>query len=170
MNNKNIFLCSIIFLGFFLRLYTLIPNFTPVFSMCMFSGMMFKKSKKMFLVPLLAMFVTDMILGFHNTIFFVYFALLIVIYIGYLNTSKSSLKVVIPSSFVSNIAFFVITNFGVWLMQIGFYEKSLPGLIACYVAAIPFFKNALLSNLLFTPILLYSYKYIEKKYPVFIST
>ena len=170
MNNKNIILCSIIFLGFFLRLYTLIPNFTPVFSMCMFSGMMFEKSKKMFLVPLLAMFVTDMILGIHNTIFFVYFALLIVIYIGYLNTSKSSLKVLIPSIFVSNIAFFVITNFGVWLMQIGFYEKSLPGLIACYVAAIPFLKNALLSNLLFTPILLYSYKYIEKKYPVFIST
>ena len=114
MNNKNIFLCSIIFLGFFLRLYTLIPNFTPVFSMCMFSGMMFEKSKKMFLVPLLAMFATDMILGIHNTIFFVYFALLIVIYIGYLNTSKSSLKVLIPSIFVSNIS--LITFIGTIIM------------------------------------------------------
>ena len=60
----------------------------------------------------------------------------------------SSLKILIPSIFVSNIAFFVITNFGAWL-TLDMYEKNLSGLINSYILAIPFFHNTLISTLLY---------------------
>ena len=170
MTNKNITLIIIISLGIISRLIYHIPNFTPIFSICLFSGMMFKNTKKMYFVPLACMFITDLFLGIHSTILFVYVSLLIVIFIGRINSNSYLFSRLIISIFLSNIVFFMITNFGVWFMQIGYYDKTFSGLMTCYIAAIPFFKNALLSNLIFTPILIYSYKYIIKRYPVLLNT
>jgi hypothetical protein len=44
-----------------------------------------------------------------------------------------------------SLVFFVVSNFGVWLFQ-SMYPKSLEGLAACYIAAIPFFRNSLLGD------------------------
>ena len=170
MNNKNITLTIIIALGIFSRLFNHIPNFTPIFSMFIFSGMMFSRSKKMYLIPLIFMLITDIYIGIHSTMIFVYVSLLIVTLIGKKNTSNPSFVKLISSIFLSNLVFFVITNFGVWFMQIGFYDKTFPGLITCYIAAIPFINNSLLSNLVFTPVLIYSYKYLTRRYPILLHT
>jgi hypothetical protein len=53
---------------------------------------------------------------------------------------------------MSAILFFVITNFGVWAMG-HLYPQMPAGLVDCYVAAIPFFRNTLLSNLLYSALL-----------------
>ena len=52
----------------------------------------------------------------------------------------------------SSVSFFVISNFAVWVAGNIAYPRSLAGLSACYVAAIPFFKNDLMSNLLFSSV------------------
>jgi hypothetical protein len=52
----------------------------------------------------------------------------------------------------SSVCFFLISNFAVWLAGNLGYAKDLGGLITCYVAAIPFFRNDLLSNLLFATV------------------
>lgn len=59
------------------------------------------------------------------------------------------------------LLFFLVTNFGVWLEGL-MYPKSWEGLLACYIAALPFFKNTLLGNIFWTLILCSGYKFIVK--------
>jgi hypothetical protein len=48
-----------------------------------------------------------------------------------------------------SVSFFLLSNFAVWVVW-NMYPKTLEGLIACYIAAIPFFRNAVVGDLLFT--------------------
>ena len=49
----------------------------------------------------------------------------------------------------SSLIFFIISNFGVWLSG-GMYEKNIAGLINCYMMAIPFLKNTMISTVFFS--------------------
>lgn len=51
----------------------------------------------------------------------------------------------------SAVGFYIFSNLGVWLAT-DLYPHNWSGLIACYVAAIPFFGKGLASNLLFSAI------------------
>ena len=42
--------------------------------------------------------------------------------------------------------FFIISNFGVWLLS-NTYSGDIAGLITCYVMGLPFLKNSLLSSI-----------------------
>mgnify|MGYP000566038492 FL=1 len=59
----------------------------------------------------------------------------------------------------------MITNFSVWLSG-GLYPLTIDGLLECYIMAIPFFHNTLISTLLFLGILFFGYTFAEKKYQV----
>ena len=50
----------------------------------------------------------------------------------------------------SAVSFFVISNFGVWASGYVGYPKTFAGLMAAYVAAIPFFEKGILSDLVFS--------------------
>jgi hypothetical protein len=52
---------------------------------------------------------------------------------------------------VASLVFFIVTNFGVWLS--GWYGYTLEGLSACYIAAIPFYRNQVLGDVFFTALL-----------------
>jgi hypothetical protein len=58
----------------------------------------------------------------------------------------------VAASLAASVLFFVVTNFAVWAMG-SMYPKSAGGLLACYVAAIPFFGNTLLGDAFFTAVL-----------------
>ena len=170
MSRKNIVLTLIVFIGILSRLIDHFPNFTPIFSICILSGMMFDDNRSKYCIPIMCMFISDLFIGFHSTILFVYFSLFLIIHIAKINLNNFSFIKLLLTIVCSNLIFFIITNFGVWALQVGFYEKSFAGLMLCYLAAIPFVKNSLLSNLIFTPILIYSYLYIINKYPVLNKT
>ena len=70
----------------------------------------------------------------------------------------------------SGVIFFILSNFGMWLTG-AYYPKTFNGLIACYAAAIPFYKNeffgnmllnTFMSNLFFTALLFGAYALIKK--------
>ena len=61
----------------------------------------------------------------------------------------------------SSIWFFITTNFAVWIIW-EYYPKTFEGVISCYILALPFFKNTLLSTLFFTVLLAVSEKYVQK--------
>ena len=167
MNSKNITLALIISITILSRLIYHPPNFTPMFSVCIFAGMMFSQKRLMFLIPLSCMIISDVFIGLHSNIIFVYLSFALVILLGKTLNENFTLPKLLGTIFASNLVFFIITNFAVWYFQFGFYEHSIKGLLTCYYLALPFVKNSLLSNLLFTPFLIYSYKYIENKYPIF---
>ena len=64
-------------------------------------------------------------------------------------------------AFTSSSIFFIITNFGVWLM--GGYPKSLEGILLCYTMALPFFLNSIAGDFFFSYLLKWSFRYSEKK-------
>jgi hypothetical protein len=66
------------------------------------------------------------------------------------------------------VLFFVVSNLGVWALGIFFpiYPMTLAGLLECYVAAIPFFWNTLLSDPLYAAVLFGGVALAEKQWPV----
>ncbi|GAA4356448.1 DUF6580 family putative transport protein [Kangiella marina] len=144
--------------------YRLFPhpfNVTPVMAMGLFAGTYFHQKWMAVVIPLLSMFLADLVLGFHNTMLFVYGAIVLAVSMGFvLRHSVSPLKV-IGASVAGSILFFVITNFGVWAMN-DYYPKTWQGLMTCYTMAIPFFQRTLFGDLLFNGVLFISYWYCAK--------
>ena len=151
-NLKNYFLpiCLIIVLSF----SRLIPhpwNFTPVLAMGIFSGFYFKNFILSSFIVVFSMFVGDLFLGFHSTMFFTYTSLIIAVVLGLL-IKKFKFTEILFYGTASSVCFFLVTNFGAWL-TLEMYEKSFAGLLQSYILAIPFFHNTLISTVLYLIIL-----------------
>ena len=158
---KEIFPISLIFI---LALSRLIPhpyNFTPVLAVGVFSGFYFKHIYLSLFVVIFSMFIGDLFLGFHSTMFFTYISLVVAVLIG-LYIKRFSFTEILLGGLSSSLAFFIITNFGAWL-TLEMYEKNLSGLLQSYVLAIPFFHNTLISTLLYLFVLKFLFNFIVKK-------
>jgi len=138
----------IIFIAVSLRLIPHVPNFTPIAAMALFGGVYLNR-KYALLVPIVAMFVSDIFIGLYSPIvmFSVYGSFLVVGLIGLWLAKRKSPANVIFAAAGSSILFFLITNFAVWFM---WYPRNFVGLTTCYTLAIPFFRNTLLGDLFYT--------------------
>ena len=111
------------------------------------------------------MFLTDLILGFHETMWAVYLSFALIVVIGMLMLKEIKIGNLFFASVISSVSFFIITNFGIWVST-GYYAKTGAGLAACYTAAIPFFHQTLLSDLFYVAILFGAYHLVKIKFPV----
>jgi hypothetical protein len=125
-------------------------NFTPIAAMALFGGVYFGR-RYAFIVPLAAMVVSDYFIGFHNTILYVYGSFILVGLIGIWLQKHKSVGWIFGATLTGSVLFFVVTNFGVWVT--GAYPQTFNGLVECYVAAIPFFRNTVLGDLLYVAVL-----------------
>jgi hypothetical protein len=139
-NKQNIILAaSLIFIAAFSRFLPHPPNFTPIMAMSIFGGAMFADKRFAFLVPLLAMFITDAIIGFHSTILFVYSGFAIGVLLGFSLKNKLKPGRLALTSLAGSSVFFILTNFGAWLTS-GIYPKTIDGLMQAYFFGLPFFR------------------------------
>ena len=161
-NIRNITIIGIILAAIISRFISHPPNFTPILAICLFGGAMIENKKLRFLIPITIMFLSDLILGMHNTILWVYGSLLLIVGIGVLFHGRIKLLSVILGVFASSLLFFLVTNFGVWFGSV-VYPQTLSGLGVCYAAGIPFFKNTITSNLFFSGIFFVGYALLERK-------
>ncbi|MDA8094340.1 MAG: hypothetical protein M0T84_10595 [Betaproteobacteria bacterium] len=134
------------------RLVAHAPNFTPLGAIALFGGAYFEDRRAGFLVPLAALFLTDLILGFYPGMTFVYASFAMTVLIGYRLRHTRSATAVAGATLGTAILFFIVTNFGVWLMG-GLYPHSLGGLEQAYVSAIPFFRNSLFGDMAYAAVL-----------------
>lgn len=150
------------------------PNFTPIGAMALFGGACFASKRVAFLVPLAAMLVSDLAigllrgdlsLGFHRLIPVVYGSFALIVCLGFLLRRRRSLVPVAGAALASSVLFFVLTNFGVWALG-SWYPKTWDGLVACYVAAIPFFHNTFLGDVGYVSVLFGGLALAEKGWPV----
>ncbi len=153
-------------------IYRILPhpaNFTPVIAVALFSGAKFRENKYAILLPLVIMFLSDLILGLHNTLFFVYGGILLTVFTGmFLRQKKSgisSLRNTTLATIFATSLFFLLTNFGVWMMT-DFYPPDFNGLMESYIAGIPFLQNSLMGNLLFSLIIFGGFAIAKIKFPV----
>ncbi len=157
-------LTGMIFIAAFVRLIPHPPNFVPIAAIALFGGAYFTKRWVAFLIPLAAMLITDLILGFHSTMWAVYLSFVIIVGIGMLMIKQKKISNIFLASVSASVLFFVITNFAVWAFGI-YYPKGLSGLAASYTAAIPFFHYTLLGDLFFVTLMFGSFELVKMKYP-----
>jgi hypothetical protein len=139
------------------------PNLTSVTALALFGGAYFANRWLAFALPLLAMLGSDLILGFYPGMEVQYLSFAVVICIGLSLRQRRSFARITAAAVASSVVFFVLTNFGVWALQT-MYPKTLAGLAACFVAAIPFFRNMLLGDLFYTAVLFGGFHLLEQRF------
>jgi hypothetical protein len=140
------------------------PNLTSITAVALFGGAYFSDRRLAFLVPLAALLLSDLILGFYSHMEVVYLSFALVVCVGLWLQKRRSAIYIAGAALASSILFFLLTNFGVWAFE-SLYPKTVEGLLACYVAAIPFFQNTLQGDLFFTAVLFGGFTLLERGFP-----
>jgi hypothetical protein len=154
---------TMIFVAAVLRIIPHPWNLTPIGAIALFSGSMFRNRWMAFALPLASLFAGDLFVGFHKLIFVVYASFVISVAIGrWLGESRGAARIG-GAVFLGAAQFFVVTNFAVW--AIGFYPKTIEGLVSCFVAGVPFFWNTLAGDALYAGILFGGFVLAEKMLP-----
>jgi hypothetical protein len=148
------------------------PNFTPMIALALFGGTYFNDKRAAYLVPLAAMILSDIGLYFLKGYEFfttmrvvIYGCFALITALGFFLRHNPKLITIVTTSLVSSTIFFIISNFAVWT-EGSLYPMNMPGLVGCYIAAIPFFKNTLLSSLLYSGVLFGSFELAKQQFPV----
>jgi len=149
------------------------PNVTPIGAMALFGGAYFATRRTALLVPLTAMYLSDLVLGFfvydygwfHGLMPFVYGSFAITVCLGLLIRRRVTPLTVGGAAMTGSVLFFIVTNFGVWLVS-HLYPKTMEGLVNCYVAAIPFFRNTLAGDVVYTMVLFGGFALAQRYMPV----
>lgn len=141
--------------GVLLRLVPHPWNFAPITGLALFSGA-FLRTRVSVAVLFAALLASDMILGFHKTMFFTWGSFLAVMWIGRSLSESPAWLSILGRAAASSILFFVVTNFGVFVTE-SLYPFSWQGLQECYWRALPFFRNSFLSDLVYTAALFGAY-------------
>lgn len=139
---------SLITLGALLRVLPHPANFAPVAAIAIFGGAMLPRRYGI-LAPLAAMVVSDMVIGFHNLIPVTWGSYILIALVSGIWLKKRTLTRGITLALSASIFFYTVTNFAVWATT-GMYAHTVSGLSSCYIMALPFFRNTLLSDMLFT--------------------
>jgi hypothetical protein len=166
---KEIFPISLILILAFARLIPHPPNFTPIIAVAIISGYFFKNINLSLLTLLIAMLISDLFIGFYENVIFVYASLLLITFVFHKISNKINFINLFIYGFAGSLIFFVVSNFGVWALgSPGVfnipYDKTLNGLIECYILAIPFFGNTFLSTLIFAYSAIFIYKSLPTRF------
>jgi len=139
-------------------------NFTPIAALALFGGASLVDNRAAFIVTLAGLFLSDLVLGFFAITPVVYGSFALIICLGFWVRRRQTVWRIAVAVPASAVLFFILTNFGVWVLGT-LYPKTLIGLTECYVAAIPFFRNTLLSDLFYSALLFGGLALAEKQWP-----
>jgi hypothetical protein len=155
-------LSALVLLAVIARLMPHPPNFTPIGALALFGGASFTDRRLGFLLPLGALFISDCVLGLHVLIPVVYGSFAINVLLGRWLRSHPTFLSTAAVTFLGSLQFFLVTNFACWLLG---YPRTFEGLVACYVAALPFFHNTLLGDAVFVTVLFGAKALAERAWP-----
>ena len=139
------------------------PNFTSLLALSFYVPAFF--GRKYILALITSFFITDLVIGFHSTMLFTWGSVLIIgLFSNYFITN---IMTRISAALLGVLIFFLITNFGVWLVS-EMYNPDINGLLKTYFLAIPFFGYSLISTVLFS--LIFEFIIFFKKKLFFVQT
>jgi len=150
-------------------------GFSPVIAIALFAGMIISRKDFSFLLPLLALFLSDAVIqvlylndlfpyaGFYEGQWKNYLLLLSATLLGWLLKGRSYGSI-FTGSIAAPTVYFLVSNFMVWSAAAeAIYPKTMNGLLLCYEAAIPFYRNSLIATMVFLPVALVLYNYLTRK-------
>ena len=169
----------IILVAAFSRLIPHMPNFSPLGGIALFGAAHFSKKWLAFLIPLIAVWLSDLILNnviyaqfyseftwFYPGFYWQYASYLLIALTGTFLFRKINTKRVIGGIAASSALFFLISNFGVWAGGT-MYPPTFSGLLACYAAGIPFLQGTVTGDMVYTASLFGGYYLLQRKFNVF---
>jgi hypothetical protein len=149
-------------------------GFSPVIAIALFSGFIIKQKDMSFLLPLIALFISDVAIqllhnadlfpyaGFYSGQWKNYLILMTATLIGWLLKGRSNSSL-LAGVIAAPTVFFLLSNFAVWMGTTeAIYTKDFSGLMTCYAAGLPFYKNALMATIVFLPVILFTYNYMTR--------
>lgn len=165
----------VVLLSVLTRFIPHMPNFSPVFGALLFGGAHLKRRDAIW-YPLMLLAASDVVLttlvyrmrlGWGQSITWLGFA--VVALIGYWLRNREDVARVGVAALAGPTAFFLISNFGVWLGW-RMYPATWDGLVACYVAAMPFYRNSVLSSVAYTALFFGAHEIYRRKHIGLTST
>ncbi len=170
---------SIIFITVFAvamsRLIPHWPNVTAVAAIAIFGGATLRNSFAAVLVPISAIFLSDLIINntfysayyegfvlFGDSAGWIYGAFILMTVLAHFSIKSFKVAAIISTTVLSTLLFFFLTNTGAWLSS-PFYVKDASGLLLAYEAGLPFLLNSLLGNLFFVGVFFYGYSFVTEK-------
>lgn len=171
-------LALLVFVTAFSRLIPHPSNFAPVGAMALFGAAHFRQRYLAFIIPIVAMWLSDLALNnliygeyfdhfvwFYNGFHWTYAAFILIGLLGLLLLKKISFKNAVLASLSASILFFIVSNFGVWASGT-MYPKDATGLISCYAAGLPFLKNTMMGDLVYSGFMFGVFEMAQRKFPV----
>lgn len=153
------------------------PNFAPIGGMALFGAAYYVRKGWAYAIPVIAMWLSDLILNnvvyaryfdrfvwFYAGSLFTYAAFALIVLMGTYTLRRVRVPQLLFSALAASAIFFAVSNFGVWLSS-GLYPHTWDGLAACYVAGIPFFKNTLLGDLVYSAALFGLFELSLSRFP-----
>ncbi|WP_343690692.1 DUF6580 family putative transport protein [Chitinophaga sp.] len=181
---ENLMIAALIFLAIISRVITnnlQLWNFNAIGAAALFGGMMIRNKRVAYLLPILTLFISDLFLqlftnvqtfygAYIGQLFFVYGAFLLTARIA-TRIKKADALTVLIASVGTGVLFFLVTNFGTFLTT-NLYPHTFSGLVSCYAAGIPFYKegdlfssfalNGILGNVFFSAVLFGAHALIKQ--------
>jgi hypothetical protein len=164
VNPRILTLTVMILAAALIRLLPHPPNFAPIAAMALFGGAHFSNKKLAFVIPLTALFLSDIVLGFHYLVPAVYISFALIVLIG-LSVQVIKIKNLFLASVSASVSFFFLTNLAEWAFGV-MYPKTAAGLAMCFTAAIPFFHYTLLGDLFFVSVMFGAFELFRLRFPV----
>lgn len=162
---RMIFVVSAIVIAVVMRLLPHLPNFTPIAAIAIFGGAYINRKALAFILPIVMMFISDLIIGFHTTMIAVYAGMAIAALFGIMMRNKVKAGNVVLASLASSVVFFLITNFAAWYTGLMPYTRDFSGIMQAYIAGIPFFNTAVLGDLFYSTVIFGSFAFASKYIP-----
>jgi len=139
-------------------------NFTAIGALAIFGGAQFNDKRLAFIIPITAMAISDIFIG-NGFSLAVYTGFIAMVGCGFLIRNKVNSTNVILASFISASVFFLITNFA-FLYPASLYPHNVSGILTSYAAGLPFFRNMLIGNLVFSAVLFGSFHLLSRRFAV----
>ena len=152
-------------------------NFTPIAAIALFGGAYFSNRWLAIIIPLAAMLISDTMHelftgnGFHSGMPIIYGSFMLVSILGIIALRKVTPLKVVGAALASSLIFFLITNFAFFYTEsavadsnMGTYPHNWTGIIASYVAGIPFLRNQILGDLFYSGVLFGGFYLLQRRF------
>lgn len=165
--NSLLLVIALITAAAFTRLVPHLGNFTAVLAVSLLGGAWIKRRELAILVPMAAVFATDLFFGLYPNMIFVYASYAVIALVGSVAlrekaTPKHGLTLA-GYGVGASLFFFLVTNFGAWLGNVAMYPQTFEGLMASYTAGIPFLGNTILGTLAYGAVMVMLKDAIESR-------
>lgn len=155
------------------NVFSILSNVTPVGAIALFGGCYFKEQWKAYLVPLIALALSDLVLNrllyfdnwtfYYSGVLWIYGSFALMVLIGQYIKKVTVLQVTL-AGIASALTHYIVADFGVWTTGI-LYPMDMNGFLQCYYMALPFLRNMLVGNLVFCAVLFAAFEWMQVRYP-----